>query len=114
MPVLVLLPLWLFIYILAMRPHEVEVTGALADGEEVYAQCSSCHGEAGQGGVGYQLTDGEVIKSFANIEEQVALRVHGSQGFDGQPYGQRPPHRRAATGRCRPSGRSSRRPRSSA
>ena len=87
MPVLALLPLWALIYAQAMRPQEVELTGALAVGEEVYAQCSSCHGEAGQGGVGYPFTEGEVIKTFPNIEDQVSFVSTGSQIFDGQVYG---------------------------
>jgi mono/diheme cytochrome c family protein len=87
MPVLALLPLWALIYAQAMRPQEVELTGALAVGAEVFAQCSSCHGEAGQGGVGYPFVNGEVIKTFPDIEQQVAFVSSGSQVFDGQVYG---------------------------
>ncbi len=55
-------------------------------GGAVYAQCSACHGAGGGGGVGYQLNDGEVIKTFPDVESHVAWVVNGSSAA-GTPYG---------------------------
>ncbi|GIS55479.1 MAG: hypothetical protein Ct9H90mP30_1640 [Actinomycetota bacterium] len=40
----------------------------------------------GGGGVGYQLNDGEVIKTFPDVESHVAWVVNGSSAA-GTPYG---------------------------
>jgi hypothetical protein len=87
MPVLALLPVWGFIYAESMSPPEVRLTGPLAEGETLYSNCSSCHGDSGGGGVGYQLNEGEVLKSFANVESQVDFISKGNIAFAGKPYG---------------------------
>jgi len=87
LPVVAALPLWLFIYMLGMRPVVHEPTGPLADGVEAYSNCSSCHGGGGEGGVGYQLSNGEVNKSFDTSQEMHEWIAVGTEGFAGQPYG---------------------------
>ncbi len=87
MPVLALLPLWALMYAQAMRPVDKELVGPLATGEEIYSQCSSCHGAEGGGGVGYPFVDGSVLATFPSLEDQVAFVASGSQPFAGQPYG---------------------------
>ena len=87
MPVLALLPLWAFMYALAMRPQTKELKGPLASGAEVYGQCSSCHGTAGEGGVGYPFVNQDAILTFPALEEQVAFVQSGSQVHAGQVYG---------------------------
>lgn len=87
MPVLALLPLWAFMYALAMRPQTKELAGPLATGAEVYGQCSSCHGTGGEGGVGYPFTNQDAILTFPALEEQVAFVESGSQVHAGQVYG---------------------------
>jgi hypothetical protein len=87
MPVLGLLPVWAFIYAESMSPPEIRLTGPLAEGETLFGQCSSCHGDTGGGGIGYQLSEGEVIKSFATFESQLEFISKGNVAFAGKPYG---------------------------
>ena len=88
MPVVALLPIWLLVYVNAMRPSTAKVVGPLAQGSEVFAsKCQSCHGASGEGGVGYQLSQGEVQKSFTKLEDQIPFVYKGTAGFAGKPYG---------------------------
>ncbi|MGE0307138.1 MAG: c-type cytochrome [Acidimicrobiia bacterium] len=88
MPVLGLLPVWLFIYAEAMSPPTVTVTGPLAEGAALYTEkgCSGCHGATGGGGAGYQLSEGSVHKTFPKFEDQLAFVANGSPAV-GTPYG---------------------------
>ncbi|MEM7322507.1 MAG: c-type cytochrome [Actinomycetota bacterium] len=58
-----------------------EVTGddpELVLGRDVFARnCASCHGSAGGGGVGSQLSEGVVIEAFPTIEAQIAMVAEG-------------------------------------
>lgn len=87
MPVVVFLPLWLWMYVLATQKPEVVVTGPLKEGVVVYNNCSSCHGADGSGGVGYPLYNGSVVKTFPKIEDQINFVYNGTKGFSGKPYG---------------------------
>ncbi len=87
MPVVALLPVWVWIFVASMQEPEVEVVGPLAAGAEVYAKCASCHGTNGEGGVGYQLNNGEVLKSFTTFEQMVEFIYNGNKAYIGQPYG---------------------------
>jgi mono/diheme cytochrome c family protein len=87
MPVLALLPVWMFMYAKALQPPQVEVTGPLAEGATVYGSCASCHGSGGEGGVGPQLSNGEVLKTFPKIEQQLSFVYTGNTPYIGQPYG---------------------------
>jgi len=55
MATLSLLPLWAFLYLIALKPQEKVVEGPMAIGEAVYGTCAGCHGAAGQGGAGVHL-----------------------------------------------------------
>jgi mono/diheme cytochrome c family protein len=81
MATLSLLPLWAFLYFLAIKPQEKTVEGPLAMGETVYAGCSSCHGAEGAGGAGRVLYQGEVLKTFPKIEDMLNFVYTGSQAF---------------------------------
>jgi mono/diheme cytochrome c family protein len=81
MATLSLLPVWAFIYLLAVSPQEREATGPMAIGEAVYGACASCHGAAGQGGAGRVLHEGEVLKTFPHIEDMLNYVYTGSQPF---------------------------------
>jgi mono/diheme cytochrome c family protein len=88
MPVVALLPIWLLVYVNAMRPSTAGPVGPLAEGARVYtSKCVSCHGGSGEGGVGYQLSQGEVQKTFPKIEDQIPFVYKGTAGFIGKPYG---------------------------
>lgn len=86
MPVLAALPLWLFVYVNAMTRQPVQVTGPLRSGASAYSNCASCHGGDGSGGVGYPLYNGEVLKSFPKIEDQIRFIYNGNKAYIGQTY----------------------------
>ncbi len=81
MATLSLLPLWAFMYMIALKPQEKTVEGPLAIGEEVYGSCAGCHGAAGQGGAGRVFAGGEVLKTFPKIEDMLNFVYTGSQAF---------------------------------
>lgn len=81
MATLSMLPLWAFIYLLALQPKEQTVEGPLAVGASVYGSCAGCHGAAGQGGAGRVLINGEVLKTFPKIEDMLNFVYTGSQAY---------------------------------
>src|SRR5262249_49378301 len=57
-------------------------------GADIYnSKCASCHGGSGEGGVGRKLKDGEVLKTFPNIEQQMEFVKQSDAGFAGVGYG---------------------------
>jgi|1186.fasta_scaffold103237_2 mono/diheme cytochrome c family protein len=42
------------------------------------ANCGSCHGADGGGGLGPQLSDGAAVKRFPSVDDQVAFVTEGS------------------------------------
>ena len=87
MPVVGLLPLWVLLYAWALKPTERVVAGPLGEGKTVFATCASCHGSTGGGGVGRQLSNGEVLKTFPKFEDQASLVYTGSAPYSGKIYG---------------------------
>lgn len=90
MPVLALLPLWAIIYAVTLTSAGEKKLPQLEIGAEVYtARCASCHSADGAGAVGRPFKDGEIIKTFPNIEEQLEFVWIGSTGIGGEgtPYG---------------------------
>lgn len=88
MPVLAFLPVWGVLYAQSLTPPEKKEESQLDKGAALYAgQCASCHGGGGAGGVGRPLSEGEVVKTFPNIEQMIEFVKLGSAGFDGKPYG---------------------------
>ena len=82
MMTLSILPLWVFMYARGLTPKEPTVSGPLGTGAEVYtANCSSCHGPEGGGGVGYAFTGGEVLATFPHIEDQIRWVALGTQAY---------------------------------
>jgi len=81
MATLSLLPLWAFLYMIALRPQEKVVEGSLAIGAKVYSSCAGCHGAEGQGGAGRILYQGEVLKTFPKIEDMLNFVYTGSQAY---------------------------------
>jgi mono/diheme cytochrome c family protein len=84
MAALALLPVWAFMYARAVTTQAEEATGPLAEGDLIYGNCASCHGGAGQGvsGLGYQFSDGEVITTFPNIEDQLRFVYWGTSAYE--------------------------------
>jgi mono/diheme cytochrome c family protein len=88
MPVVGLLPLWAFMYAKAMEPPKVTLKGPVGLGQAIFeSKCASCHGASGEGGVGYQLSGGEVEKSFDKITDQFSFVYTGNKPYAGKPYG---------------------------
>ena len=81
MAALSLLPLWAFLYFLALQPKEELAEGPLAVGEAVWGGCAGCHGAIGQGGAGRAMHQGEVMKTFPQIEDMLNFVYTGSQAF---------------------------------
>ncbi len=89
LPVLVVLPVWGYIYVGAMSPtnETVELAPELALGKEIYGtKCASCHGAGGEGGVGRPLEGGEVLLTFPDSQQHIDWVVGGSTP-KGTPYG---------------------------
>ena len=82
MATLSLLPIWAFMYVRALTEGEDVVEGPIATGTEVYSNCASCHGGDGGGGVGYPFSNGEVLATFPNIEDQIRYVYFGTEGYN--------------------------------
>ena len=76
-----LLPLWAFLYVVALQPVEKAVAGPLALGTATYSGCAGCHGGEGAGGAGRVLYQGEVLKTFPHIEDMLNFVYTGSQAY---------------------------------
>ncbi|MCY4629996.1 MAG: cytochrome c [bacterium] len=78
MPVLLFLPIWVFMYIGTLEDPTRAATGIVADGAEVYAaQCAVCHVASGAGGgTGPRLNDGEVLLTFPDDATNLGLAQH--------------------------------------
>ena len=51
---------------------------ALLNGRQLFsANCASCHGVAGQGGLGPSFTNGRLLRDFPNAEEQIMFVSNG-------------------------------------
>lgn len=96
MPVLAFLPVWVVIYAQTLSPPPKTELSQLDLGAAIYSQCAGCHGGSGGGGAGRVLADGEVLKTFPNIADQLEFIRLGTAGFEGQPYGN--PERDGAPG----------------
>ena len=80
--VLAFLPVWGWLYVQTLSDPPVTEPGQLEAGAELY-------GTACAGGAGRPLNDGEVVKTFPSIEEQLHFVAVGSEGVGpgGTPYG---------------------------
>jgi len=87
MPVLAFLPVWAIIYAQTLSPPPKTELSQLDLGAAIYSQCAGCHGGSGGGGAGRPLADGEVLKTFPNIADQLEFIRLGTAGFEGVEYG---------------------------
>ena len=77
-----ILPVWMFMYLKALTPEEAKAVGPLGAGATTYSGvCAGCHGGSGEGGVGYPFAEGEVIKTFPHIEDQLRYVYFGTAGY---------------------------------
>jgi mono/diheme cytochrome c family protein len=86
-PVLAGLIFWAPIYIGTLEAPAVG--GPLQAGGDLYAvQCAGCHGGAGGGGVGRQLSDGEVLLTYPEWPGHAEIVLNGNVDLpDGAAYG---------------------------
>jgi mono/diheme cytochrome c family protein len=84
MPVLVLLPVWAYIYADGVTPPP-QSDEQLIVGEEVYASCQGCHGPTGGGGTGAQLSEGEVVKTWPDPMGMMEWIHLGGNEWTGTP-----------------------------
>jgi len=83
MPVVVILPLWAFLYAGTLEKPPSKTLTLLEAGAEVYsgaAGCAGCHGGTGGGGVGPKLSEGAVVATYPNPVDQVRWIILGSAG----------------------------------
>lgn len=84
MPVLLFLPVWAFLYV-GTNEEPTRVPPVLATGGEVYeAQCASCHGAEGGGGVGPAFSDGAIIETFPDWADHIEWVVKGTEGYQAE------------------------------
>jgi mono/diheme cytochrome c family protein len=91
-PVLLVIPFWAVLYAGAYgdRGAEHEVVDPLVLGAQVFrSNCASCHGAAGQGGVGPALAGESVEQTFPDPADHIAWVRSGSIGTaqEPKPYG---------------------------
>ena len=86
LPVIAALPIWAMSFAGTMQQPETEDL-LLIDAELTYGSCAGCHGGNGGGGVGYQLSDGELLATFPDVIDQLAHTARGSDAIAGQQYG---------------------------
>lgn len=77
-----LLPVWLFMYVRSVTQAPEEATGPIGVGAEQYSTCASCHGSNGEGGVGRQFSEGEVLLTFPHIEDQLRFVYWGTDEYN--------------------------------
>jgi mono/diheme cytochrome c family protein len=105
MGALSLLPIWAFMYVRSVTDQAVAASGPIGEGAEVYGACASCHGATGGGGVGYPFANGEVLKTFPHIEDQLRFVYYGTANYNvagipdyGNPDREGGPHLTGARG----------------
>lgn len=87
-PVLLMLPIWGFLYVGTLEAPPKKAAGVLAEGAAAYqSRCAGCHGATGGGGSGPAMAGGEVLKTWPKYEDHVWWVVNGSASVKGQPYG---------------------------
>jgi mono/diheme cytochrome c family protein len=84
MVTLSILPLWAFMYVIALRPEPVTASGPLGTGATVYGNnCVGCHqaGGAGVAGGAYAFTDKSAMTTFPHIEDQLRWVYLGTAAY---------------------------------
>lgn len=81
MSALAMLPVWAFLYMVALTPEEKVAAGPISTGTAVYGACAGCHGGNGAGGAGQVLYEGASLKTFPHIEDMLNFVYNGSQRY---------------------------------
>jgi mono/diheme cytochrome c family protein len=88
-PVLALLPVWGIIYLGAFGSHvKAAANDPVVLGNILFtANCATCHGATGGGGVGPQLNGGEVLKVWPKLQDHLNWVHTGGTPFIGKTIG---------------------------
>ncbi len=79
---LVALPIWALIYLNAVSKPGAKANDPLTVGGQLYAaNCSSCHGSNGEGGVGPAFAGGAVVKTWPKYEDQITWVKDGTTKY---------------------------------
>ncbi len=93
------MPIWAFMIVLALPIWAISFAGTMQEVEvedELFIEsaalytssgCAGCHGAGGGGGTGYQLSGGEVIKTFPAPIDMMVHVARGSAAIGGEQYG---------------------------
>jgi mono/diheme cytochrome c family protein len=90
MTLLVLLPIWAIVYLGAFGNRaKAAANTPVTVGGTIYssAGCSGCHGAQGQGGVGPQLANGEVLKQWPVLQDHINWVKTGGATHIGETIG---------------------------
>ena len=90
LPVLLLLPVWAWVYALTLDPASTGEETILDLGAQAYGACAACHGADGGGGTGPAFADGAILETFPGIDDHVRWVALGSTGWQaevGDTYG---------------------------
>jgi hypothetical protein len=90
LPVLLLLPIWAWVYAVTLDPASTGEETILDIGAEGYGACAACHGADGGGGTGPAFADGAILETFPGIDDHVQWVSLGSTGWQaevGDTYG---------------------------
>jgi mono/diheme cytochrome c family protein len=79
--VLALIGAGIFVVLLVANEPESESTPSSPGAALFAANCARCHGSSGGGGIGPQLSDGEVVNSFPDEADEVQLVTRGRAGM---------------------------------
>jgi mono/diheme cytochrome c family protein len=81
------LPLWGYMYVRTLEPPPAGEDDPLVLGEEVYANCSACHGGTGAGVSAPAFVDGAIQETFPDWRDQAAWVRLGADGWPSATYG---------------------------
>lgn len=85
---LVALPLWGIIYLGAFGSRSKSTGDPVNVGGTIFlANCSTCHGANGEGGVGPKLSGGEVLKVWPKVADHIAWVKSGGAPYVGKTIG---------------------------
>ncbi len=87
-PIFPALIVWAIIYVNAVQKPPAGANDPIAMGGEIYAaNCASCHGGSGGGGVGPAFTGKALDKVFPDYTEQLAWVNIGSSAWPNDTFG---------------------------
>ena len=49
-----------------------------------FSNCAGCHGADGEGGVGYQFSEGQVLLTFPHMADQMRYVYYGTEGYNAE------------------------------